>query len=185
MPNYWKIMARDTRNECSRHCIFLSYISLPSQWFACRMSLSESSVQGKYLQISRLGVADPADLGRLAQLCSFQIQTLYACAAPMTLHCTALDTLLPGSSSVDSTMPHRDKKHSPSRVYLPWAQKPVAKWGIEMEKRETNSHSAGVHTQPSSAFRSRSWPSCTSIPGHRSANLLHNLHWIMQSFSAH
>lgn len=111
-------MARDTRNECSRHCIFLeSYISLPSQWFACRMSLNESSVQGKYLRISRLGTADPADLGRVSQLCPFQIQALCAHAALMTLDRTWTSSFQVSSSSECQHYAHLDKKHSHTRVY--------------------------------------------------------------------
>lgn len=110
-------MARDTRNECSRHCIFLeSSISLPSQCFACRMSPNESSVQGKYLGISRLATADPAGLGRVSQLCSFQSQAL--CARALWWPWTA-----PGhppsknrAAQSVSTVPHLDKKHSHTRV---------------------------------------------------------------------
>lgn len=110
-------MARDTRNECSRHCIFLeSSTSLPSQCFACRMSLNESSVQGKYLGISRLATADPAGLGRVSQLCSFQRQAL--CAHALWWPWTA-----PGhppsknrAAQSVSTVPHLDKKHSHTRV---------------------------------------------------------------------
>lgn len=176
-------MARDTRDECSRHCIFLkSSISLSSQWFACHKSLNESSVQGKYLQISRLGTADPADLGRSAP--SRSKPSVQRSSSGLGLH----SSVHPPASVKQcglSTMPHLDKKHSSTRSALSWAHRPVAKWGIQMGKRETKAHGAGEPTKPSNAFRSRSWPSCTSIPGHRSANLLHNLHWFMQSLSAH
>lgn len=104
-------------------------------------------------------------------------------AALMTLDCRALDIPLPASSSRFSTVPLLDKMHSPSRTYSSLGTQASGKAGNS--DREEGNKDAGVPTQPSNAFRSRSWPSCTSIPGLSSANLLHNLPWIMQSFSAH
>lgn len=152
-------MAINTRNECSRHCIFLkSYILLPSQWYAHSMSLNESSVQGKYLQISRLGTVDHTDLGTMSWLWSLQIQALYAYAAVMTSDCMSQHVLRPSSSSSESqhNAPLGQKSVLLQRSPFPCAHKPVAKsakWRVQMGERKAKPHSAGAPTQTSNAAR--------------------------------